>query len=594
MARDSILSGDKKILYNAGYEAIQEYRNRSNIKKKSPKVKLVVAPFATPFIPLELVSQDLGGIIQSCTWAKSRSNAGGAVQVTLAGDNRAIQGLGIMLSKPLEALWKSVGPDLRDLFKPMTLCQLWRDGYHVMTGYVRSCRRKSQVGSITYSVEIDELGSLYSQNLASLNTIWYGEYQNLFNDVSRFLTAGSTQIGTPLWMTLNSFASAFHASTMTYGNCFPSYMRLSDGLPLAFRMVALPPPLGAISTTSLVSQLVTDTTMFQLSGGSSFWDYIKSLCPEPFMELFTESGGRTICVGRSVPTSTGAASIGSVMSGISPVIVPGLSLAAMLPGFNYIVARTSPYDIPWTGITPWVNLYMFTMGILDLILAGDFVIITDDDVISKDLGQNDSGQYTVFHVEYGGKNATGGGGAGGIRNRPSVARGPAVPLFSGGVRSYGARELHANIAATSMKWGGALYETIERMSNYAGMPLNIPALSTLLNVWFRNGGKFNEGSITTRAIPYARPGMCLLYMPSVSGSRVDNNRDIGLYYIDNLTDNYQIGQADTTTFSLIRGVPLPMSASAMARLLMDWEIFPPGFNLVDEVLSAMPNIVPIV
>ena len=199
MPRDSIISGGKKIICNAGVETMQEYLDRDKIKKKSPKVNLLVSPFATPFIPLEIVSQDMGGIIQSCTWMKSRSNAGGSVQVILAGDNDSITGMGLVISKPLEALWKSLGPDLRDIFKPMTLCQMWRDGYHVMAGYVRECRRQAQAGGApTYSITIDELGTLYQQNILLLGTIWFGNYRDIFRKLDTFLEVANKQVGYPL------------------------------------------------------------------------------------------------------------------------------------------------------------------------------------------------------------------------------------------------------------------------------------------------------------------------------------------------------------------------------------------------------------
>jgi len=547
--------------------------DRGKVKKRSPKIMLLVAPFGIPFVPIELVSEDMGGIIQSCEWMKSRSVPGGSVSITMAGDEKALRGLGFVLSKPLEALWKHLGPDLRDLLKPRTLCQLWLDGYHVMTGYVRYCRRQATPGRAIYTVQIDELGTIYQQNILSLKSIWYGEYQSIFSDINSML--GGIYVGAPLWLVINLFINSFIISTLNFG--FGGYVRASDGLPLAFRLIALPPPIGGISMNSLISQVVTDASILQISEGGSIWDFIRNLCPDPFMELFTESGGRTICTGRVLPASMSAGILQAATTAVPAI--SGLNLSVLLPGFNYIIARTSPYDIPWTGLSSWLQLYSLTLGVLDLIMAGDFVIITDDDVISKDLGVSDAQQYTLYHVSYGSKSASGTPGQ--IQNRPSVSRGPLIPLFPGGVRTYGGIELNTSIDPTGLKWGGVVGQAIERINNYTGIPTNIPALSTLLNVWFRNAGKFNEGTIVTRAIPYARPGMVLLYLPSLSGSGVDNSRDIGLYYIDNIDYRYEIGKVDTTTFSVIRGVPIPMNASALAMLMMDWEVLPPGLNLTD-------------
>jgi len=219
------------------------------------------------------------------------------------------------------------------------------------------------------------------------------------------------------------------------------------------------------------------------------------------------------------------------------------------------------------------------MGVMELLLAGDFIIVTDDDIISKDLGQNLTGQYTAFSVPY-----TSGISAGkkdGAKPRPSFAWGSMNPLSSGGMSSYGVRELFASLSSTTLSWEGLVGQMLEEVNMYCGAEkIHIPALSTMLNVWFRNHAKFSEGTIKTRAIPYAKPGMIMLYLTTKDG-RYDNMRDIGVYYIDNHTYNYQIGSADTSTFSLIRGVPIPISFASTARLFFDWEILPPTPNLTD-------------
>jgi hypothetical protein len=127
-------------------------------------------------------------------------------------------------------------------------------------------------------------------------------------------------------------------------------------------------------------------------------------------------------------------------------------------------------------------------------------------------------------------------------------------------------------------------QSLEDLYKRFRLPINVPSLATQLNVWFRNASKFNEGSVQTRCLPYARPGMYLLYLPSLSGSRVECARDIGLYYIDNVNHNYEFGYADTSMFSLIRGVPIPMDMQGGMRLLFDWEIIPPMPALFDGSL----------
>lgn len=98
-------------------------------------------------------------------------------------------------------------------------------------------------------------------------------------------------------------------------------------------------------------------------------------------------------------------------------------------------------------------------------------------------------------------------------------------------------------------------------------------MSHLLNYWFRNAGKFNEGTIVVRGMPYARPGMYLLYLPT-RNDKVDNWRDIGVYYIESISDSYSIDGADTTTLNVIRGIPIPISGQNLLKILYDWEIMP--------------------
>lgn len=78
--------------------------------------------------------------------------------------------------------------------------------------------------------------------------------------------------------------------------------------------------------------------------------------------------------------------------------------------------------------------------------------------------------------------------------------------------------------------------------------------------------------------------MYCLYLPSLSGRKPENSRDIGIYYIDSLTHNYELSNEGTqalTTLNLIRGVPLPTSLAKAALLLFDYEILPPMSGLFD-------------
>lgn len=576
-ANETLLN-DKHLVYNAGAETVKEYMSGDSVKKFTPTVKLLTAPFASPFIPIELVSQDLGGIIQSCQLVKSRCQAGGSVNIVIAGDNDAIQKLGLSVFKPLQSLWSTMGPDLRDIFKPMSYCQLWLDGYHVLSGYVRECRRQISAGNdITYNIVIDELGNIYQQNIISNNTNIHCNPTEQYNEFLKELYSKSaSQAGLPLWYSLMKLLDVFSMTTLNFGS--PTIKTLmSDGIPLSMRLVALPPPLGGISLSSIVSRIATSATFF--SNGGSYWDFIKSLCPDPFMELFTESGGRTICINRvSNENSEAFKGVGDMANKYSwaqatmniknSANLSGISV--LLPGFSYVIARSSPYDIPWLGgAYSYKKLYSFSLGVMELIAAGDFIIVTDDDVISKDLGISDRDQYTLFSVGF----------TGDVKDQywaPSISRGPVNPFFSGGIKTYGARELATSLPFCNLRSGKISDVTaMERM--YKNKTL-VSDLSTLLNIWFRNSGKFTEGSITTRSIPFARPGMCLLYLPSLSGSRVDCNRDIGIYYIDNISCDYAIGEKATTTMSLIRGTPLPLSSDNLMRYFFDWEMISPDRN----------------
>jgi hypothetical protein len=231
------------------------------------------------------------------------------------------------------------------------------------------------------------------------------------------------------------------------------------------------------------------------------------------------------------------------------------------------------------GLSAWHPvLFPYITSVFDLLLGGDFVIATDDDIISKDLGVSDLQQYTLFDVNMSGHSSAGSSAT--SQNRPSISGGPFFPIYPGGIRSYGNRYLSHNIDSTSLGSLSIVGQTIERWYKRL-MPGNIPALSTLLNEWFRNQAKFNEGTVVTRGMPYARPGMLFLYLSPQSGSKPDDPRDLGMYYIDNLSYTYTHGKTDETSYSLIRGTPLPTSLGDYLELLLDWELLPPGLNLWD-------------
>ena len=117
----------KKIIYNSGVESSIGYFEPSSTF--AHRVQLMFAPYGLPFIPLELVGTDAGGIVSSFSWTKDRNNPGGMLHIDLQPDSSAIQDMVDILNKIsgnlYSKLWGALGVDLEDLFKPMTLCQLW-------------------------------------------------------------------------------------------------------------------------------------------------------------------------------------------------------------------------------------------------------------------------------------------------------------------------------------------------------------------------------------------------------------------------------------------------------------------------------------
>lgn len=545
-----------------------------------PKIQILFSPYGLPFVPIEIAGTNINKIITGFSWMKDRNNPGGMFQVTIAPDSKVIQEIVKLLNKfsfnLYSKIWNELGVDMEDLFKPMTLCQLWIDGYHVMTGYVRSCMRSSTVANesreISYSLVIEELGNIYNQGTTTLDLILLDGMQYQIADaMQKALSLASTLIGTTIQTGILAILNAFIAS-----NLFEN-VTCSDGFPLSMRLLALPNPIGGIANLGIASFMTLDSSMYEMnsSGGSqSLWSFLQSFIPNPWMEFFTESGGRTIVTdGFSVPS-------------------------ALLPGFNYIVARTTPYTNPMLGIVnpAYLNqVLLYDLTMLHMLIGGDFVIITDDMIENKTLGFDSANQATVFRTVYGSKTAS--GGLCDATDRGIKSIGPLNPFASGGIPTFGRREMIQSIDSTNQIGLGTALSYSERISkNIIGLPgqvLSKNQLSNLLATWFRNQSRFREGTVTVKGMPYARPGMYCLYLPALSGKKVENLRDIGIYYIDSLTHNYKLENESlsfTTDFNLIRGVPLPISVAQTALLLFDFEILPPESGLADGEYTVLKNL----
>ena len=483
MANENIYSSNttsnpnniRKIIFNAGVESSLEYSNP--VKNRVPRIQLVFSPFGLPFVPIEIIGSNVGDIVKSLDWRKDRNNAGGMLSFTLTPSTAVIQQIVDILNKYsgnyYSKLWGALGVDLEDLFKPMTLCQLWMDGYHVMTGYVRSCSRSSSVSNnsheVSYSITVDELGAIYDTNIVSLDTILFDGLQTNFADaLKQALELASLIKAVPVDAGISALVKAFTASTLATG------FTLSDGFPLILRLLNMNAPFGAMSNLSYAQNLTIDNLMFELSGGQSFWEYIKNLIPNPWMEFYTESGGRTITVDNAIP-------------------------GVMMPGFSYIVSRSVPYSNPLLGfVNPfhWVVTQPFDLNAIKMLIGGDFIIITDDDIQSKDIGFDSSNQFTMFHTRYG---AGAGTNAPDNYDKPIKSAGPLNPLASGGVGTFGSRDLfhsinttHFSNSPTSMTF---LERTFKNIGCFTGQMLSKPALSNLLAVWFRNQSRFREAKL---------------------------------------------------------------------------------------------------
>jgi len=572
-------------IYNAGSITAKEYLNERKVRIKTPSISFYIAPWGFPFMPIEIASENLGHLVQSYSFFKSRTMPGGQATITIVGDENTNRFIGDLFKtkkpKHLDNLWSSLGMDLRELFKPMSYCQIWRDGYHVFSGYITSCTRDVSNDTITYTIIAEELGTLLQHQI--IDTIQGEKYDQLkilesaklglsflnFGDFSlaNMLSLNGRLINKDIDMALQGLINTYFFSLFVNG------FTLSEGFPLFKRFIALPTPLGGISRSSLISKFTLDTSLYNAYSGQTMWDVIRSLCPEPFMEVFTESGGRTIVTERIITKKFKDKEIDT--SSFTSFRL-NLGTSALLPGMNYLVVRTSPYDVPWIG---WIGnspygllITNYLLGFFDLFLGGDFVVISDIDVISKNLGHSHKQQFTLFNAHLSGSDSNQPGNKA-VTYNPSVSRGPLIPYFSGGVKTFGIREFRSYINIQRMK-----KEILEpsAMATDAEKKFFIEILSHLLNYWFRNASKFNEGTITIRGMPYARPGMYLLYLPTKTG-KVDNWKDIGVYYIESITDNYNIDGTDTTTLNVIRGIPIPIKGQNILKILYDWEIMPITF-----------------
>jgi hypothetical protein len=251
-----VISGEKKIIFNAGYESSMEYANpRKNI---SPKIQLLFSPFGLPFVPIEIISNDVNKILTNFNWTKDRTNPGGILSFSIAPNTQILKDIVSTLNKYsfnlYSKIWGSLGVDFEDLFKPMTLCQLWIDGYHVMTGYVRSCHRSASIDkeskNVSYDVVIEELGNIYNQPTTSLDLILLDGMQRQIQDsMQKALSLTANLIGVNIATGLKAMLNAFIATNLT------EYVTLSDGFPLSFRLLALPNPIGGIANLSLASYI---------------------------------------------------------------------------------------------------------------------------------------------------------------------------------------------------------------------------------------------------------------------------------------------------------------------------------------------------
>lgn len=587
----------RKFIYNAGVESVLEYNQPEKVLRKRVNPKLIISPFI-PNIEgglMEIVGENLGGLLRTWSFEKNRSNPGGLLNITISADERAIERFlkSHGLYQFFGSLWNTFGSSIRDIFQIRAMVQFWLDDFHVCTGFITSVVKSTDERSRTYTISIDELGNIYNEAITSPDLLFDLRQLHVIDSASKPLELAGPIPMLPLSLALQKLFLGFQASTLLYGTKgWPlPYLIGSDKVPMAFRLITMPAPLGGVSNNSIISQIVSDYSYISQNSGTPFWSYMKSICPEGFMELFCETGGRTICVSRfpfgGVSSAAGNLSGGlglSVAQSILGSPLAALNVTPMLPGFCYTIARTVPYDNPLLGPNwAWVLTYTNLLGPLDLLTSGDFVIISDRDIKSKNIGSTGADQYTVFNVDLSAKEGSGESSA----FKPAVAGGPIFPIFPGGIRTFGSRTYKENMNITSLKFAGIFGEVLDRTFMGLGLPgLQYPrvVLTDCLQHWHRNKMHFKEGTFTTRPIPYARPGMCLIYWPDLATGRIDDPREMGLYYIDSVKTEGEIGKGGSTTMSVIRGCPFPINFNNIMDFLFQWDL---GLDLPSIVDGAI-------
>lgn len=607
MPQKSTLNFSRKTIYNAGIESTTDYVTRSNVRERAPKIKLTINPFLPPLIPIDFFGTDLGDLIVSAQWYKNRNEPGGHFTITFVPDDESVRQF--VNQGPLKPLTDLLGASLRDVFKPMTLARLEIDGYHIMTGYLKSFRKTTNPnGQMRYTAVFDELGQLYTWKITERRYLQNGD-----DDADSWLSSNEAAAAfnpskmLPLGLAIKKQVDFFIKSTLNYGlSGYPTpWFTLSDGLPLAARLLAQFASLGGISLNTWMTRLPLNLDYF--TSGGSFWDYLTALCPSPWMECFTESGGRTICTGSPLllfqsnpdareadlssvakdPYKVSQDAVQKSLSGLENKLTnASVNVSPLVPGFSHLIVRSAPYANPMTGLNPYAGsiLTATELGVFDLMMAGDFVIGSDLEVVSKDLGTSIDQQYTYFDVPW----SVQAGSFGTMVNRPAVAQGPNFRLFPGGVRTYGDRVMSQDVSPTnqdllglgSQVLGDSWLRTL--LGPVTSKAPNVSAFTVALALYYRNAAKYMEGSFVLEGKAYAKPGMLYIHAAPFKDGSVTDSRELGMYYIDAVNGNYDLEQKDfTTTLSVIRGTPFGFDMATIGRLLMEWETYTPTYNTSD-------------
>jgi len=572
----------KKFIYNPGYETTIEYIRGEQVQVENPDIRLVVHPALIPYIPVELVGNNMSDHIQSVAIKKDRHTAAGSFVVTMDGKDSSYEEIFTKYLDvyPIKDLLSVLDYNLDLIFKEPTMGLLWVNGYHKMTGFLKSFKKvMSAGGEEQYIAEFDELSALYLNEI--MDTVTYIDASNQKKEISsvtKVFDESVLKVGLPPEIAISEYMSAFLSQHLAYGYGAYSFS-FSDRKLLPLRLINASPPFGGIAEYSYVTQWYGLGSMIT-NGGSSFWDWLKSNYTSTFIEMWCESGGRTRCIQKStspatlayvsailnVSTATRGSSLKETNSllGAATAALNFGNVSVTIPGTVNTIVRSTPYDNPILGQVLFDSVVsIFGLSILDLLLAGDYVVITDDDIMSKSIGSSDVQQNTVWRV-----NMNGGGTASSQNSLfASFNWGPLIPIFPGGIGSFGFKQHIVSLTMISDAWVGAS----EELKNKNTKVLFANAYTELMKIWFRNQTKFLEGTFTTRPKPYARPGDLLLYLPRAKDGLARDKYQVGVYYIDSMDENYGI-DGNTTTFSVIRGTPLPWNLSQIALLLLDWDI----------------------